>query len=43
MLEAAPISNGLEMPLIGVRTLEGLGYRIDSTTGRLEKMGIYLL
>jgi len=42
-LEAVLVSDGLEIPLIGVRTLEGLGLRADPATGRLERTGIYLL
>lgn len=42
-LEAVLVSDSLEIPLIGVRTLEGLGFRVDPTTGKLEKTGIYLL
>ncbi len=36
-LEAVLVSDSLEIPLIGVRTLEGLGFRVDPTTGKLEK------
>jgi predicted aspartyl protease len=31
------------MPVIGVDTLETLGLRIDSSTGRVEKTEYYML
>ncbi len=37
------ISDDVEQVLIGVTTLETFGFRVDPTTGRLERTGVLLL
>lgn len=37
------VSDEQDTVLLGVTTLEGLGYKVDPVTGKLEKIGVLLL
>lgn len=37
------ISDDIDLVIIGVMTLESMGFRVDPITGKLEKVGVFLL